>query len=488
MKFRSIFPTLLLMTIVWGSYAQTKFRRVIGNTGYDYGYSVKQTADKGYIVGGSTTSWGAGNSDMYLVKTDSMGIPTMHKTYGGINIDRGTCIRQTSDSGYVFAGYTNSYGAGGYDIFVVRLDSTFNILWEKTYGGSDWDFGNCIEQTSDGGFIICGSTFSFGNGNEDYYLIKTNAAGDTLWTKTYGGSNQDVANSVVPTSDGGYILTGISKSLGDANGDFYTVKTNNLGDTLWTYRYGGSQLDQANAVIESSAGGYLIAGETKSFGAGSSDGILVKINNSGAYVLNYLMGDVGYDNIKSLCEKSDGKIDMVGTTFNYGGINGDVFEHIVRADFSFYNATTFGTLQEDFGYAVAPTQDNSFVLCGTTTGFNNGLEDIYLIKTDTNGLAGFTGSETNLVISGIEEHNVHNQPAIYPNPANERITVNFPASYRDIETEVRVLDIMGKEQKRIRLQHSLPFQLSTEELANGIYLLQFIQEGSCSSTKLIIQH
>nr|MDQ3047823.1 hypothetical protein [Bacteroidota bacterium] len=192
-----------------------KFRKVIGSNGYDYGMSAVQMFNKGYITAGSTTSFGSGNTDIYIVKTDSLGLPYDDAYFGGINIDRANCIRQTADSGFVILGYTNSLGAGGYDIYLIKTDEFLNIQWSKTYGGADWDFGNCIEQTTDGGYIICGSTYSYGAGDQDYFMIKTNASGVGLWSRTFGGAKQDEAKSVIQTSDGGYAITGFSKSMGD---------------------------------------------------------------------------------------------------------------------------------------------------------------------------------------------------------------------------------------------------------------------------------
>ncbi|HET6228360.1 MAG TPA: hypothetical protein VFF27_18915, partial [Bacteroidia bacterium] len=259
-QLKYLFSLLLLFTgisgVVYGQ--QIRFRNVMGNTGYDIGMSAQQTFDGGYIVCGSTTSVGSGNTDIYIIKTDSLGIPTNETSVGGIYVDRGISVKQTIDSGYVVLGYTNDVsGAGGYDICAIKLNALLKVEWRKNYGGADWDFGNCIQQTSDNGFIICGGTYGKGSGDEDYYLIKTNAVGDTLWTRTYGGLYQDEAKAVIETSDGGYILTGFSMSA-DTLGDFYTVKTNSIGDTLWTNTFGGTQMDVANTILELQAGGYAV--------------------------------------------------------------------------------------------------------------------------------------------------------------------------------------------------------------------------------------
>ena len=144
-----------------------KFEKVYGGTGYDYGHSVAQTFDKGYVIAGATTSFGVGSTDAYILKTDSMGVVLWQKTFGGINIDQFYSIKETSDSGFVMAGFTNSEGNGGYDMYVVKTDKNGDSLWTKSFGGTNWDFAYSVEQTSDGGYIIAGATYSYGNGNTD---------------------------------------------------------------------------------------------------------------------------------------------------------------------------------------------------------------------------------------------------------------------------------------------------------------------------------
>ena len=477
------------MILTCSAFAQVvKFRKVIGNSGYDYGYSCKQTFDKGYVIGGTTSTFGSGNTDMYIVKTDSMGVPYGQKTIGGINIDQGTCIRQTSDSGYVFLGYTNSYGAGGYDFYLVKMDSSFNIQWTKTYGGTDWDFGNCVAQTTDGGYILCGSTYSYGNGNLDYYLIKTNSLGDTLWTKTYGGSNEDEAKSVVQTSDGGYILTGTTKSLGDTLGDVYTIKTFSNGDTTWTKKFGGLQADKGNDVLESISGGYLVGGETASIGAGSSDALVIRLSLTGSLMNTFTIGNVNADNAASIAELPNGRIGIIGQTKNWGTVNGDMYFTIIRSDFSFFNSTTYGTLKVDNGFSVEGTADFCFILCGTTTGFNNFLEDVYLIKTDTMGLSGFTGSETTFLTSVQDQASFENNKFIlFPNPANGNITLNLNSTLTKEQYEIIIIDVIGKEIAHVN-SDSNNVSINTTDFPNGVYFLTLKNKDFISTQKLVIKH
>lgn len=485
-----VFTFLFCFCFQFVMHAQSpiKFRKVIGNNGYDYGYSCKQTFDKGYVIGGSSSSFGSGNTDMYVVKTDSMGVPWGDKTIGGINIDQGMCIRQTSDSGYVLLGYTNSYGAGGYDMYLVKMDSSFNTQWTKTYGGTDWDFGNCVEQTSDGGYILCGSTYSYGKGDQDYYLIRTNSTGDTLWTKTYGGTKEDIAKSVIQTSDGGFILTGVTKSMGDTLGDFYTIKTFANGDTTWTYKLGGLQADVGNDILESNTGEFIAGGETYSFGAGNADAVLIKLSATGIFQNIFTIGNTGFDNATSITEGADGKIAMVGLTKNWGTVNGDMYFTIIKNDWTFFNSTTFGTITKDQGFSVEATADKCFILCGTTKGFNNGLEDIYLIKTDSMGLSGFTGSES-IFITSVQDQNsfLNNSFVLFPNPANNSIHININTSWWQDQAEIIIVDVLGKEVEHFQTALN-NFSINTKDLTNGLYYLTLKTKNSISTQKLVIQH
>ncbi|MFQ5868818.1 MAG: T9SS type A sorting domain-containing protein, partial [Candidatus Zixiibacteriota bacterium] len=246
-----------------------------GGSEADKGNSVQQTSDGGYIIAGRTMSFGAGGYDAYLVKTDSSGNAEWSRTYGGSAYDYGLSVQQVSD-GYIIAGHTQSFGAGSSDVYLVKTDSSGNTLWSRTYGGSSGDWGNSVEQTSDGGYIIAGGTQSFGAGLHDFYLVKTDSSGDTLWTHTYGGGSYEEAHSVQQTADGGYIIAGYTDSFGAGSQDCYVLETDSAGGTLWTRTYGGSAYDWGNSVQQTSDGGYIIAGDTQSFGAGNGDVYLIK--------------------------------------------------------------------------------------------------------------------------------------------------------------------------------------------------------------------
>ncbi len=175
-------------------------------------------------MAGITDSYGAGDEDVYLIKTDAAGNMAWSKTFGGINRDYGYSVVQTSDGGYAIAGYTDSYGAGGWDVYLIKTDSTGTEQWHKTFGGTNDDYGYSVVQTSDGGYAIAGYTDSYGAGDEDVYLIKTDSTGIEQWHKTFGGASWDIGVYLAQTSDGGYIITGATFSYGAGGDDVYLIR------------------------------------------------------------------------------------------------------------------------------------------------------------------------------------------------------------------------------------------------------------------------
>jgi hypothetical protein len=176
-------------------------------------------------------SYGAGSADVYLIKTDAAGKKLWDKTFGGSGFDTAYCVQQTADGGFIVAGRTQSYGAGGSDLYLVRTDATGKKLWQKTFGGSLEDEARSVQLTADGGFIIAGFTTRVSTGYTDVYLIKTDANGRKLWQRTFGGSaSYEYANCLQRTKDGGYILAGSREATVSSLADVYLVKTNSEGN------------------------------------------------------------------------------------------------------------------------------------------------------------------------------------------------------------------------------------------------------------------
>ncbi|MBA7648904.1 hypothetical protein ES703_56694 [subsurface metagenome] len=251
-----------------------EWEKSFGGSDREDGEAVQQTTDGGYIIVGSTYSYGAGRIDCYLVKTDASGNMEWEKTFGGSGWEEAFDVRQTTDGGYILAGYTCDVYC---DVYLVKTDASGNMEWEKTIDGGEDDLAYAVEQTTDGGYIIAGETSSYGADYGDAYLVKADASGNKEWDKTFGGSDYDMAGSLQQTTDGGYIIAGLTVSYG-VNGDGYLVKTDASGNTEWEKTIGGSESDYAHSVRQTTDGGYIIAGQTSSYGASSTDVYLVKLS------------------------------------------------------------------------------------------------------------------------------------------------------------------------------------------------------------------
>jgi hypothetical protein len=358
--------------------------KTFGGDTNDYGYSVQPTSDGGYIITGQTQSYGAGESDVYLIKTDAGGNQTWYKTFGGSDWDYGYSVQPTSDGGYIITGATLSYGAGYYDIYLIKTDASGNQTWYKTFGGSGYDAGYSVQQTLDGGYIITGLIQSYA-GYSDVYLIKTDASGNQTWTKTFGGTNSDIGSSVQPTSDGGYIITGWTRSYGAGSNDVYLIKTDAGGNQQWYKTFGGSAEDYGNSVQPTLDGGYIITGVTYSYGAGEDDVYLIKTDASGNQTWSKTFGGSGWDYGCSVQPTSDGGYIITGQTRSYGAGEDDVYLIKTDAGGNQQWYKTFGGSGRDNGRSVQLTSDGGYIITGSTESYGAGGYDVYLIKSDANG-------------------------------------------------------------------------------------------------------
>lgn len=298
-----------------------EWEMTFGGSGSDWGNSVSQTDDGGYIIAGATQSFGAGLEDFYVVKTDSVGHAMWERTFGGPSNEHGRSVHQTNDGGYVVTGYTRSFGAGRADVYLVKVDADGVIEWDRTYGGPENDDGYSVIQTSDGGYVVAGHTRSEGEGSDDALLIKTDGDGVIQFNRTYGGPMGDFGRSVLETPDGGFAMAGYSMSFGERYGDIYLVRTDPDGDELWYRTYGGAELDIGNSLRKTLDDGFIIVGDTQSFGAGQTDVCLILTDEEGNRLWNRTFGGSDDDHGNSVIQTIDGSLVFTGHTRSFGTNN-----------------------------------------------------------------------------------------------------------------------------------------------------------------------
>jgi hypothetical protein len=449
------------------SFGVLEWEKTLGGSGYDYAYSLVQTTDKGFIVAGCTTSNDSevsgnhGAFDVWVVKLDSIGNIDWKKCYGGSSSEKATSIQQTSDSGYIIAGWSSSNDGdvsgnhGNPDFWVLKLDPQGNITWQKSLGGSGGDMAMCIRQTIDGGFIVGGQTFSNngdvgGNhGDFDFWIVKINGTGDSIqWQKTFGGFSEDILYSFQQTIDGGFILAGESysdngdvignHSTGGGSNDYWVLKIDSLGIIQWSNCFGGTASDAAYSVQQTLDGGYIVGGS-----ANSQDGDV-----TGNHGLDYWLV----------------KINQLG---------------------SIEWENCFGGTLAEVAHSIFQTTDGGYIIGGETYSndsdvtFNHGCSDDWIVKLDSFNIVNvldITQSKINFNVN--------------PNPFSNETKISFQSQSSDY-MNVEIRDLESRLIKVLPVNHSNEVlwdatNSSGQKVELGLYLVTLTSEDFTETKKAIL--
>jgi hypothetical protein len=505
MKTKKLLMALLMILYISSlASAQTTFQKTYGGANYDIGSSIMQTTDGGFIIVGSYDK-GTGFTDVYLIRITANGDTLWTKTYGGSGNDEGISVQQTSDGGYIIAGYTDSFGVGNYDVYLIRTNPGGDTLWTKTYGGINWDMGRNVKQTFDGGYIICGHSDSFGAGFSDIYLIRTDSIGNALWTKTYGGTSVDLGSAVQQTTDSGFIIAGYTFSFGAGDQYVYLIRTDANGTDLWSKTYGGTSNNSGSSVQQTSDGGYIIAGGT-SFGAGNADVYLIKTDTVGDTLWTKTFGGTNFDEGYAVQQTIDSGYIIAGVTESFGVGNYDIY--LIKTDIngdSLWTKTFGGSGNDDCG-TVQQTSDGGYIIAGYSESFGVGVQDVYVIKTDSNGnsgcnqgntatlvgtpatqvlspatidsatativntpisIVGSGGTVTSICITvGINEISSENSLNIFPNPATNNITIETPQ-----KANIMIINLQGQIINTLQTKEDKT-TVDVSALPGGVYIIK----------------
>ena len=387
---RPFLPFLLFVTFITS--LQAGWTRFYGGLDDDVAKCVQQTPDGGYIIAGWTFSFGAGAGDLWLLKLDANGDTMWTRTYGGEGDEAGfggPCIQRTLDENYIVTGTTYSF-TYDYDLWLLKFNADGDTLWTRTYGGLEAEEGYYIQQTLDGGYVIVGTKSSFSTEDlSDIWLLKTDAEGDTLWTRTYGGEDQDYGKCVQQTSDSGFIIVGHTWSFGDGNyADLWLLKTNAKGDTMWSRLYGGEKGDAGSSVKQTSDDGFIVCG-SKGASKFDVDSLWLLRTDPGGDTL-WTRTYEGGDGARGKCiqKTSDGGYIIAGVHDYAWPGKGDVWLlKIDEAGDTLWTRTYGlpGVGPEELAYNVQQTSDGGYILAGEARDPITWNYDVYVIKTNANG-------------------------------------------------------------------------------------------------------
>jgi outer membrane protein assembly factor BamB len=373
----AVYPTTLGNDVSWAY--------IFGGSKRDEAYTVRQTSDRGYILVGSTESLRTGKADVLLIKTDDHGKKQWIRTFGGTYNDGAYDVRQTSDGGYILIGNKDSQGND--DVWLIKTNAQGVKQWERTFGGGKDDMGGSVWQTSDGGYILGGWTSSYGSGWMSAWVIKTDARGMKQWERVFSGSAGDMAYSAQQTSDGGYIVAGWTASYGAGQADGWLIKTDSQGRKQWERTFGGPNADSLTCLQQTPDGGYILGGLTKSYGAGKDDMWLIKTDPGGRKQWHRTFGGPDDDNVSSIQQTSDGGFILIGSTSHRRDKED---EWSTTKDMKLIKTDSHGTKQwertfgrpniDDDGKSVLQTPDGQYIIAGSTESYGDKEGDVMLIN------------------------------------------------------------------------------------------------------------
>jgi hypothetical protein len=484
---------ILISTTLLAQAPDTLWTKTYGGINYDSGNTVQQTSDGGYIIVGMTVPFNENYPDVFLIKTDAGGDTLWTKTFGDTLIDIGNFVQQTSDGGYIITGYTKgvfsswlgSFWIHSSKVWLIKTNSSGDTLWTKTLGTSPFNAGISVQQTLDGGYIVLADSGSFGGEESGGYtwLLKTDASGDTLWTKTFGEcsagvSHNNFCSSIQQTTDGGFVLAGYS-DYPDGNEDIWIIKTDFLGDTLWTSSFGTTNRDYANCVQQTTDGGYILVG-IKGALNNSADIWLIKTDALGdtlwtrTFAGDYALGH-------SVQQTSDGGYILIGST-GYASFEHD--DWLIKTDNlgNIQWTKTFGGSNEDLCTSVQKTSDGGYVLTGRTSSYGAGGSDVWLIKTAAEPSHVENKNPNIIPVDYVLKQN-------YPNPFNPSTTIEFNLPKSEY-VELKVYNILGKEVSTLvsnKLnQGNHTYTFDGKNLASGIYYYQLTAGDFREVKKMIL--
>ena len=359
---------------------KSTFVETFGGADPDFGKSVIQDIDGGFAITGCKGVYDISSRDLWLIKTDIYGNEEWNRIFGGEAFDSGEDLQQTNDEGFILTGWTNSYGAGDYDLWLVKTDADGNEEWNYTFGDTGEDRGFAVKQTADFGFIVAGFASLSRNGESNAWLIKTDSTGSQEWGKTFHLNYFDCAYDVDQTTDEGYIMTGNTTSLGTSYG--WLIKTDENGNEEWRTDFPGLDVKACYSLAKSGDGGFVVTGYTEG-SQDDTDVIIIKIDEYGDTEWHVTYDDSGNEKGNSITVTSESNFIVTGYKENVSGDMSELLLLKLTGGGNLAWSKIFDLSLRDYGYDVIEASDSGYVVTGMTEIDEEG--EVLLMKTDENG-------------------------------------------------------------------------------------------------------
>ncbi len=473
----SIISVLIMSVSIFAQPPDILWTHTYGGNEDDNGSSVLETTDGELVVAGTTDPDGFGVADFILFSTDESGTELWSETYGGDGEEWCHDAVATEDGGYLLVGWTSSFGIFLSDGYLVKTDASGNEQWTQTFGGEYSDWGTSIEQTSDGGYIIVGTTNSYSTGGNDYdsYLIKIDVTGEEQWSQTIGGVEDDYGYDVKQTPDGGYIACGLTLSGTSGFFDTWLTKTDASGNVEWSEILWDEPVDDYGYCVELVDDGYVVAGEVKLAGADNYDACLTKTDLSGAERWQITVDwDNNDDYFKRVVKTSDDGLVMTG--------GAQFSEPVVDFGVAVYKVDSEGTPEwevtwngdgDEEGADIQQTIDDGFIITGSA------LTDILLIRLEP---------ETGVIDLNQPQPLTYSLLPAFPNPFNPSTLIRFQMPVAG-DVQIQVYDIQGNVVATLidgwQTAGSYEASFDGKDLSSGIYLARFSAGDLVQMQKLV---
>ncbi len=470
---------LIVPSVVAG---QLTWQRTYGGFGADEAVAVVATADSGYVMLGSTGSFGSGGGDLYLVRVDSAGSLVWSMTYGGPGVEQGADLVRSDDEDLLIVGTRYHDPSFGYDGFLVRTDQAGTPLWERPYGQQGWDLFHAAASVP-GGWFVVGQTFSVGDGSGEAWILRITEVGDTLWTRTFGSLESEVATAVVGMPDGGCAV--VVNRAATTGQDIVLVRYASDGVLLWQTTWGGVAWDEGRSVTATTDGGFVVGGVTEGV-VPYRTMLMIKFDAAGAFMWNEVAFGQGTWEGYAVIELQSGDLCLAGSTDAFGAGGKDMYMWHTTATGAYIEGPTFGGLEQDEAFDVVAAVDGGYVLVGRTNSAGPGPQAVLAVKHFGSPLSG-TFDET---LDPLPIPDLRPSTAgllLHPNPARpgDAITMTL-AGGNGQRRSVVLLDQQGRQVAGWPDQHpSEPLRVPS--IAPGTYTLHTVSDnGRRSAAPLLI--